>query len=46
MSRSALSPFLVPLLLILGAHLLWLGFIGGFRLLYDLIHYAGAVLLF
>jgi hypothetical protein len=46
MSRSALSPYLVPLLLVLGAHLLWLAICGGFTLLHEFVHSACAVLLF
>lgn len=37
MNRSALSPFLVPLSLLLGAHLLWLYICGGFRVLYEFL---------
>lgn len=38
MSRSALSPYLVPLLLVAGAHLLWLAVCGGFTVLHDFLH--------
>lgn len=35
MSRSAFSPYAIPLALVLGAHLLWLFICGGFTVLHD-----------
>lgn len=37
MSRSAISPYLAPLGLVLAAHLLWLAICGGFSAMADLL---------
>lgn len=46
MSRSALRPYLVPLLLMLGGHILWLYICGGFAALYEFVHSAWVQILF
>lgn len=37
--RSAFRPFLVPLALLVGAHLLWLFVCGGFRLAFEILSF-------
>lgn len=37
MSRSAFSPYAIPLALVIGAHLLWLFICGGFTVLNDML---------